>query len=63
MKNWFVWAGISFVIGGAVSWGLTAGASQPVSFQEDVSGYAIGWILVGIVLIGVGFFKRKKNPT
>jgi hypothetical protein len=60
MQNWFFWAGISFIIGGAVSWGLTVGASETVSFQEDLSGYAIGWIIVGIVLIGVGFVKRKK---
>ncbi len=60
MQNWFLWAGISFIIGGIVSWALTIGATEAVSFQEDLSGYAIGWILVGIVLIGVGFIKRKK---
>ncbi len=60
MQNWFLWAGISFIIGGTVSWALTIGATETVSFQEDLSGYAIGWILVGIVLIAVGFIKRKK---
>lgn len=60
MQNWFFWAGISFIIGGVVSWALTMGATETVSFPEDVSGYAIGWILVGIVLIAVGFIKRKK---
>ena len=44
-----------------MSWGLTVGASETVSFQEDLSGYAVGWIIVGIVLIGVGFVKRKKR--
>lgn len=60
MQNWFLWAGISFIIGGAISWSLTVGATEPINFQEDLSGYAIGWILVGIVLIAVGFIKRKK---
>ena len=60
MQNWFFWAGISFIIGGIVSWALTAGATEFVSFRENLSGYAIGWIFVGIVLIGVGFIKRKK---
>jgi len=55
-----MWAGISFVIGGIVSWALTRGATEYVGPQEDLSGYAIGWILVGIVLIVVGFLKRKK---
>lgn len=60
MQNWFLWAGISFIVGGFVSFALNAGASGTVSFQEDISGYAIGWILVGIVLISVGFIKKKK---
>ena len=47
-------------MGGVVSWALNAGATETVSFQEDLSGYAIGWILVGIVLIAVGFIKGKK---
>ncbi|MDH3191956.1 MAG: hypothetical protein OEM18_04655 [Nitrosopumilus sp.] len=60
MANWFLWAGISFILGGVVSSALTMGATEPISFQEDISGYAIGWILVGIVLIVIGFIKRKK---
>lgn len=63
MQNWFLWAGISFILGGVISWGLTQGATEIVSFKEDVSGYAIGWILVGIVLIAVGFLKRKKQSS
>jgi amino acid transporter len=60
MKTWFLWAGISFVIGGVVSFVLTKGATESVSFQEDISGYSIGWIIVGLVLILVGFLKRNK---
>jgi len=60
MTNWLLWAGISFILGGVVSWALTVGATETVSFQEDISGYSIGWILVGIVLLVIGFIKRKK---
>ena len=60
MKNWFFWAGISFIIGGIVSLTLNMGATEVVSFREDLTGYAVGWILVGITLIFVGFIKRKK---
>ena len=59
MKSWFLWAGISFIIGGTVSFLLTR-ATESISFQEDISGYSIGWILVGIVLVSVGFLKRHK---
>ena len=61
MQNWFVWAGISFIIGGTVSWALTEGATAALSMQEDLTGYAIGWILVGIVLIVVGLIKQKRQ--
>lgn len=60
MKTWFLWAGISFIIGGIVSFALTKGSTMPLSFQEDISTYSIGWILVGIVLISIGFLKRHK---
>jgi len=62
MKNWLFWAGVSFIVGGAVSLALTLGATEPVSPSEDLTGYAIGWMLVGIVLIAIGFIK-KKNPV
>lgn len=60
MLNWFFWAGISFVIGGFVSFALVQGVTESISFQEDVSSYSIGWIAVGIVLVAVGFLKRKN---
>ncbi|HSB83841.1 MAG TPA: hypothetical protein VLD64_05080 [Nitrosarchaeum sp.] len=44
-----------------MSLALTLGATEQLSPSEDLSGYAIGWILVGVVLIGIGFIK-KKNP-
>ena len=62
MKSWLIWAGVSFIVGGTVSFALNLGATEPPSFSEDLSGYAIGWMLVGAVLIVIGYIK-KKNPT
>ncbi len=62
MKSWLFWAGISFIVGGVVSLALNLGATQTPSFSEDLSGYAIGWMLVGAILIVIGSMK-KKNPT
>jgi len=59
MKNWLFWAGVSFIVGGTVSLALTFGATEPLSPSEDLSGYAVGWILVGVVLIAIGFIKKK----
>jgi len=61
MKSWFFWAGISFVIGGIVSLGLNLGVQGQLSRLEDMTGYSIGWIAVGIVLISYGFIKNKKE--
>ena len=61
MLNWFVWAGISFIIGGLVSWALTLGATGDLLLEEDLTGYSIGWILVGIVLIVFGFNKYRQD--
>ena len=62
MKNWLFWAGVSFIVGGIVSLGITLGATEKLGPSEDLSGYAIGWILVGVVLITIGFIK-KPNPV
>ena len=61
MKNWLFWAGVSFIVGGAVSLALTLGATESVSSSEDLTGYAIGWMLVGVVLIAIGFIKKKST--
>ena len=61
MQKWLLWAGISFVLGGAISWGMMLGVSNPVSLQEDLSGYAIGWVIFGLILICVFFIKRKNK--
>lgn len=62
MKNWFFWAGVSFIIGGLISLALTLGATASLSPIEDTSNYSVGWIIVGISLIAIGFIK-KKNPS
>ena len=61
MKSWFFWAGISFLIGGFVSLGLNLGVQGQLSRLEDMTGYSVGWIAVGIVLISYGFIKNKKE--
>ena len=61
MKPWLFWAGISFVVGGIISLALNLGVQQSLSMLEDLTGYAIGWIAVGIVLIVFSLMKRKKE--
>ena len=61
MKTWFFWAGTSFIIGGIISLALNLGAQESLSMLEDLTGYAIGWIAVGIVLIVFSLVKSKKK--
>lgn len=61
MKSWFFWAGISFVIGGIVSLGLNLGVQGYLTRLEDMNGYSIGWIVLGIVLIVYSVVKNKKE--
>jgi len=61
VKSWFFWAGISFVVGGFVSLGINLGVQGTLSRLEDMTGYSIGWIAVGIVLIVYSLVKGKKE--
>jgi len=61
VKSWFFWAGVSFVIGGIVSLGLNLGVQGTLTILEDMTGYSIGWILVGIVLIVYSVSRNKKE--
>lgn len=61
MKSWFFWAGISFVVGGFVSLGINLGVQDTLSRLEDMTGYSIGWIAVGIILIAYSLIKDKKE--
>ena len=58
MKSWLFWAGVGFIAGGLVSYALNLGASGTVRFSEDISGYAIGWMAAGAVLLAVGLVKK-----
>ncbi|MDH3619051.1 MAG: hypothetical protein OEM89_10070 [Nitrosopumilus sp.] len=61
MKTWFFWAGISFIIGGIISLALNLGVQESLGMLEDLTGYAIGWIAVGVVLIVFSLIKSKKE--
>ena len=61
MKSWLFWAGVSFLVGGTVSFALNLGAAESPSFSEDLSGYAIGWMIVGSILIVIGYIKKKNH--
>jgi hypothetical protein len=63
MRTWFFWAGTSFIIGGIISLALNLGAQGSLSVLEDLTGYAIGWIAVGVVLIIFNFVKNKKDES
>jgi hypothetical protein len=63
MKTWFFWAGISFIIGGIISLALNLGVQGSLSMLEDLTGYAIGWMAVGVVLIIFSQVKSKKEDS
>ena len=63
MKSWLFWAGISFIIGGIISLSLNLVVQESLSMLEDLTGYAIGWIVVGIVLIIFSSLKSKKKKS
>jgi hypothetical protein len=63
MKTWFFWAGISFIIGGIISLALNLGVQESLSMLEDLTGYAIGWMAVGVVLIVFSILKGKKEES
>ena len=63
MKTWLFWAGISFVIGGIISLALNLGVQESMRMLEDLTGYAVGWIAVGVVLIVFSLVKNKKEEN
>ena len=63
MKTWFFWAGISFIVGGIISLALNLGVQGSLNMLEDLTGYAIGWVVVGIVLIVFSLVKSKKKES
>jgi hypothetical protein len=63
MKTWFFWAGISFIVGGIISLALNLGVQGSLNMLEDLTGYAIGWVVVGVVLIVFSLVKSKKKES
>ena len=61
MKTWLFWAGISFIIGGTISLALNLSVQASLTMLEDLTGYSIGWIVVGITLIIYSKFRGKKE--
>ena len=61
MKTWIFWAGVSFILGGTISLALNLGVQASLTMLEDLTGYSIGWIVVGIVLIVYSKFNSKKE--
>ena len=61
MKTWFFWAGLSFIVGGLISLALSLGVQLSIGMLENLTGYAMGWIAVGIVLIVFNYVKQKKK--
>lgn len=61
MKKWLFWAGVSFIIGGFVSLALNLSVQANLRMLEDLTGYSIGWIVVGAVLIGYSLIKGRKE--
>lgn len=61
MKKWLFWAGISFIIGGTISLALNLSVQSNLSMLEDLTGYSLGWIVVGIVFIAYSILKGKKE--
>jgi hypothetical protein len=58
MRKWLLWAGIAFIVGGAVSLAMTLSVEELLP-REDLSGYSIGWILAGVAMIAVGFVLKS----
>ena len=61
VKTWFFWAGISFIVGGIISLALNLGVQGSLTMLEDMTGYSIGWIAVGVVLLVYGIAKNKQE--
>ncbi|MFB5607661.1 MAG: hypothetical protein ACE5RI_05735 [Candidatus Nitrosomaritimum yanchengensis] len=61
MRTWLFWAGVSFIIGGTISLALNLSVQASLSMLEDLTGYSIGWIVVGVVLILFSKLRDKKE--
>lgn len=63
MRKWIFWAGIGIFVGGIVSLSLNVAVEESLSFREDVSGYALGWIGAGMILMIAGLLSNRKTSS
>lgn len=61
MRTWLFWAGVSFIIGGTISLALNLSVQASLSMLEDLTGYSIGWIVVGVALILFSKLRDRKE--
>ena len=61
VKSWFFWAGISFIIGGIISLALNLSVQGRLTMLEDMTGYSVGWISVGVVLLVYSIVKNNHE--
>ena len=63
VKPWLFWVGISFIVGGSTSLAMTFGVEVPLSPMEDLTGYSVAWIAIGIVFVAFSLLKKNKEKT
>ena len=63
MTHWIFWTGISFVVAGIVSVGITLAGEGPPSLIEELFLSSIGWTITGIVLTIFGLIKKSNKKS
>ena len=63
MKPWLIWVGISFIFGGGISLALNLGVEGQLSPAEDLTGYSLGWMLIGSFFIIYSLIKKTKEKN
>lgn len=63
VKPWLFWVGISFIVGGSTSLAINFGVEVPLSPMEDLTGYSVAWIAIGIVFVAFSLLKKNKEKT
>jgi len=63
VKPWLFWVGISSIVGGSTSLAINYGVEVPLSPMEDLTGYSVAWIAIGIVFVAFSLFKKNKEET
>ena len=63
VKPWLFWVGISFIVGGSTSLAINFGVEVPLSPMEDLTGYSVAWIAIGIVFVTFSLLKKNKEKN